>query len=102
MFEQSLLKDRRRSRTVLSVVASCSAQTAIVGLLLIVPLVYTERLSKGPRANVFLPPLPHPRDVAEPARSSPIQRASSGAVRPFAAVLVAPARTPQHALLIDD
>jgi periplasmic protein TonB len=91
-----------KRRTMFSVVASCSAQIAIVGLLLIVPLVYTQRLPKGPRANVFLPPLPQQREIAEPLRRDSMHRASSGAVRPFAAVLIAPARTPEHVLLIDD
>ncbi|MBX9600904.1 MAG: TonB family protein [Bryobacteraceae bacterium] len=74
MFEQSILSPTDRARP-WPMVASVTAQTAMVGLALLLPLVYTEHL---PDFLFDAPPIPLPRLAApEPVAASPNPRQPS-------------------------
>lgn len=99
MFEQTFVNGARKGRQALSLVGSCFAQTAIVLLLLIVPLVYTERLPRSLRDAVILPPLPQIRQQTPPPAGTLRHAVSRTDVSPD--VLRIPSQIPARVLMID-
>jgi protein TonB len=74
MFEQSLLLDHAAGKKTGALAASLTAQTLLVGVLIAIPLIYSDRL---PDVRVFIPlslplppPPPAPRHEQAPASSS--------------------------------
>ncbi len=67
MFEQSLLLDSGPAKKAGAVAASLAMQTAIAGTLLLLPLLYTQRIMFAPpNLPVILPLLPRAEPPAEP------------------------------------
>ncbi len=86
MFEQSLLLDHAPGKKTGALAASLTVQTLAVGVMIAIPLIYSDRLPEIPRfpAPTFLappPPLPPPVDRA--AVSSSPSHANSGPLKVY-------------------
>jgi len=93
MFEQSLILDSRHTAQKASALAvSLTTQIAVAGALLLIPLIYTERLSPGAITLPAFLPLPPPPPPA-PMSEEPVARRPTGAHRIFPGIFV-PARIP--------
>jgi protein TonB len=102
MFEQAILADPPKARKTRALVASFLAQIAICGVLLLVPLVYTDAITVFPDYEAALlppsaPPPPPPEQKAQP-------RAQRSAPRVFVpnAALTAPVAIPKDVPIIND
>jgi protein TonB len=99
MFEDSLLDyaGRGKTKSPLTIAISLMLQTIAVGIVMLIPLIYTEAL---PRQKMFgflvEPPAPHP-----PPAAPPKVRLASRTV-PQAQVLVQPVRIPEHPAMIEE
>ncbi len=92
MFEQTLLTHPASARKTGALAASLMAQSAILGVLVVGPLLYTQAL---PMVPVFLgvltaPPLPAPPPPVPIARTSALSNAGARSMRIF----IAPTRVP--------
>jgi periplasmic protein TonB len=90
MFEQSLLLDHAAGKKTVAMAASLTAQTLLVGVLIAIPLIFSERL---PDVRLFIPlslPLPPP-----PPRLQQVQNSTSSSTshNPFASARI---YTPTH------
>ena len=90
MFEQSLLLDNAAAKKTGAMAASLSMQTLLVGILIALPLIYSDRL---PDVHQWIPlslPLPPPPPLPQHAQTAASSSASRSAL--------APARifTPRH------
>jgi protein TonB len=87
MFEQSLLLDHAAGKTG-ALAASLTVQTLAVGVMIAIPLIYSDRLPEVPRfpTPTFLaPPPPLPPPVERAVASSSPSRVSSGPLKLFTA-----------------
>ena len=99
MFEQSMLNGARKGKRAVSLMISSTAQIAIVGALLLTPMIYTESMP-AVRIAMKLPPLPTQRPAAEAPRTT-LQRASSSSARVFQALHM-PSRIPDRILILEE
>lgn len=92
MFEQSLLLDHAAGKKTGALAASLTMQTLAVGVMIAIPLIYSDRLPDVPRwsAPLFLaPPPPPPPPIQERAvATSSSSRSTAGPVKIY--------RAPQH------
>ena len=97
MFEHSILTSADRGKP-WPMLASATAQTALVGLALLLPLVYTEHLPDFvfDAPPIPLPRLPAPEAVAATASTQPrsTARAAAAVYRPFVQPAVIPKGVP--------
>jgi len=86
MFEQSLLLDHATGKKTGALAASLTVQTLAVGVMIAIPLIYSDRLPEVPRfpAPTFLaPPPPLPPPIERAVASSSPSRANSGPLKIF-------------------
>jgi len=86
MFEQSLLLDHAAGKKTGALAASLTVQTLAVGVMIAIPLMFTDRLPDVPHfpTPTFLaPPPPLPPPVERAVASSSPSRANSGPLRVF-------------------
>ena len=86
MFEQSLLLDHAPGKKTGALAASVTLQTLAVGVMIAIPLIYSDRLPAIPRfpAPTFLaPPPPLPPPVERTVASSSPSRANSGPLKVY-------------------
>jgi protein TonB len=100
MFEQSIVVGRARTRRAWTVPVSFAGQVGVVGLMVLMPFVFIERLPQG-----RLMPLPltaPPAYVAEPVQHAVMQLVATpvepGARRPF----TAPGKMPDRVAMVVD
>src|SRR5580700_5655508 len=74
MFEQSMLLPSAPGKRAGALAASLAAQTFAIGTLLLIPLLYTDRL---PFVQLQLPTFLPPTPVPEPVKPEPARRARS-------------------------
>ena len=87
MFEQSLLLDHAPAKKTGALAASITVQTLAVGVMIAIPLIYSDRLPiLHPHISIdFMPPPPPPAPISErPADSAPSLRPTSGPRKTFA------------------
>jgi protein TonB len=88
MFEQSLLLDHAAGKKTGALAASLTVQTLAVGVMIAIPLIFSDRLPEVPRfpTPTFLaPPPPLPPPVERAVASSSPSRANSGPLKLFTA-----------------
>jgi protein TonB len=88
MFEQSLLLDHAAGKKTGALAVSLTAQTLAVGVMIAIPLIYSDRLPEVPRfpTPTFLaPPPPLPPPVERAVASSSPARANSSPLKIFTA-----------------
>lgn len=102
MFEQSLLDGRGRSVQPSAVVASFLGQVVVLGILIVIPLIYTDALPVQALRNAIIiapppaPPPPPPPPAATPTAPKP-------RVKPKDCLLCAPKHIPEKpAVIIDE
>lgn len=104
MFEQSMLLDSGTGKRTGAVAASLTLQTLLVAILIVIPLLYGDRLPLiRPFLSITIPlphPLPEPPPVDTTARN-PMSRPSLIPPRPFH-MDFAPTRIPTTSAIISD
>jgi protein TonB len=88
MFEQSLLLDHAAAKKTGALAASFTVQTLAVGVMIAIPLIFSDHLPQVPRfitLSLPSPPPPLPPAPEHPAPSSSSSRASSGPSKVFTA-----------------
>jgi protein TonB len=88
MFEQSLLLDHAAGKKTGALAASITVQTLAVGVMIAIPLMYSDRLPDVPRLISLSFPPPSPPPPPQPERtpaSSSSSRANSGSTRIYRA-----------------
>src|SRR5208337_2375831 len=95
MFQQTFTEATARTNRGWTVLVSCSAQLALIGALLVVPLMRPEMLPKTLlRTMLALPPAPPPIQAAHRQRTMP---------RPFdSAKLFEPGKVPDKVAILTD
>ncbi len=90
MFEQTLLRSKDGKRQGEAFLASLAAQILLGGVLIVVPLFYTQALPAFELDSLPLPPpvLRKPAPQPEAARPKPTQRAPTSTVREFIPVAI--------------
>jgi protein TonB len=100
MFEQSILLPSAPGKKAGALVASLGAQTLAVGTLLLIPLLYTDRLPFAQlQLPTFLPPTPAPEPVKPQA--APHTRVAANVRNPFIAPTTIPPLNTQPEIIDD-
>jgi periplasmic protein TonB len=100
MFEQSLLLDHAAAKKTGALAASLTVQTLAVGVMIAIPLIYSDRLPDVPRfisLSFPAPPPPPPPHIEHAGSSSSSSRANSGPTKVF----TAPTRVPDLSQIQD-
>jgi protein TonB len=92
MFEQSMLLDHTAGNKTGALAASLTAQTLAIGVLILIPLIYNDRLPSVRPISLALPPLSSPDPAPEPA---PTTTSSSRPTLSTRRILQLPSRIPQ-------
>jgi len=88
MFEQSLLLDHAAAKKTGALAASFTVQTLAVGVMIAIPLIYSDRMPDVPRfisLSLPAPPPPPPPHIEHATSSSSSSRANSGPRKVFTA-----------------
>ena len=98
MFDQAFLDGAEKTNKGWTVALSFAFESLAVGLMIVVPLLWTEVLPKTVQANMLTVPAPPP-----PPAPIPVQPAVKIAPRPLSAgILEAPRVIPTQAAILDD
>ncbi len=100
MFEQSLLLDHAAAKKTGAMAASLTVQTLAVGVMIAIPLIFSDHLPPVPRfisLSLPSPPPPLPPAQEHPAVTSSASRAPSGPTKVF----TAPKNIPDLSKIVD-
>jgi periplasmic protein TonB len=100
MFEQSIVAAPAMAQKPWTLAASFAAQSAMIGMAILVPLMYPDAIQ---RVNFWTPIVGPPRAYQAPKPQQAVQMVKAAAPRVFrAGALVAPSSIPQHPAMIQD
>lgn len=70
MFEQTFIEGTGKTKTPLTMMVSFALQCLLVGILILIPLIYTDTLPAGQLTSLFLAPPPPPPPPPPPAAAT--------------------------------
>ena len=101
MFEQSLLLDHAAGKKTGALAASLTVQTLAVGVMIAIPLIYSDRLPDVPRfISLSLPAPPPPLPPSEPTHVNSA-RSSRSSLAPVKVFIAAPRHIPDLSQIPD-
>ncbi len=101
MFEQALLDGAVRTNRPWTTLVSLAGQTGLVGILLLVPLIFTDALPRAELSNLFMMPAPPPAAPPPPPPAEIMQRVAKVIPRQFVdSRLMAPRAVPERIAMI--
>jgi protein TonB len=99
MFDQTFVGTGKTNKS-WTVMLSCIAEFAAIGVMILVPIIWTEVLPKAQLMNTLTVPAPPPPPL--PPAEAPVARRVRVAPRAFNQGLAAPSTLPQRLLVISD
>ena len=99
MFEQTFVVGTARTRRAWAVPVSFAGQVGVVGLLVLMPFVFIERL---PQARLMPLPLTAPPAYVPPAPRGNVVQVVDARIEPGTRTFVAPAAIPPHVAMVVD
>jgi protein TonB len=101
MFDQTFVDGTGKTNKSWTVAVSCVAEFAVVGIMVLIPLIWTEVLPRAQQVNALTAPAPPPAPVPPVAASAPVARQPHSAPRVFKG-LETPRRVPQQIAIINE
>jgi protein TonB len=102
MFEQTFVDDQGRTNKSWTVLLSTIIQCALVGILILIPLIFTEALPKTSLTSFLMAPPPPPPPPPPPAAPQPVKIVKQVPRQFDAGKLVAPKKIPKEIAMIKE
>ncbi|MCS7024165.1 MAG: energy transducer TonB [Bryobacteraceae bacterium] len=102
MFEQSLVDGRGKTNKPWTVFVSFVTQLALVGVMILIPLIYTDTLPKAQLTSFLVAPPPPPPPPPPPAAVQPVKIVKVAPRQFDAGKLLAPKQIPKEVAMIKE